>query len=312
MPTLNVGYLEIEGRKLLRSAKAPKTTRTYEGAMKCFEEFRLMHGIDDQFPIASSNISLFIAFLSIRGYAASTVATYISAIGYYHKVNGFIDPTDNFVIREMIEGFRRKGPKCKDIRQPITLPMLRLILASLDSVCSSQFKSLAFKAAFSVASFGFMRVGEIVADSRNLIQNSVLRLHDVSLTADRGMQVTFRHAKNNQCGPPQVIWIPRSADTAICPVRAMQVYLRVRPACGSILMCHFDGSPITRGQFCYVLGRSIQFCGWPVTDFKSHSFRIGAATRAAELGIADEIIMQMGRWKSAAFKSYIRIPVISA
>ena len=116
VPTLNVGCLEIEGRKLLRSAKAPKTTRTYEGAMKCFEEFRLMHGIDDQFPIASSNISLFIAFLSIRGYAASTVATYISAIGYYHKVNGFIDPTDNFVIREMIEGFRRKGPKCKDIR----------------------------------------------------------------------------------------------------------------------------------------------------------------------------------------------------
>ena len=128
--------------------------------MKCFEEFRLMHGIDDQFPIASSNISLFIAFLSIRGYAASTVATYISAIGYYHKVNGFIDPNDNFVIREMIEGFRRKGPKCKDIRQPITLPMLRLILASLDSVCSSQFESLAFKAAFSVAFFGFMCVWE--------------------------------------------------------------------------------------------------------------------------------------------------------
>ena len=37
------------------------------------------------------------------------------------------------------------------------------------------------------------------------------------------------------------------------------------------------------------------------------SFRIGAATYAAEQGISDTKIRHMGRWKSDAFKKYIRI-----
>jgi hypothetical protein len=43
---------------------------------------------------------------------------------------------------------------------------------------------------------------------------------------------------------------------------------------------------------------------------KGHSFRIGAATAAAIQGASDEDIQRMGRWKSQAFKRYIRIPVL--
>ena len=309
MYTTNMGHLEAEQRKLLRCAKAPKTTKTYEGALNCFEKFRVKHGISDQFPITTSNVSLFIAYLSVQGYAASTTATYISAIGYYHKVNGYYDPTENFIIRQMLEGFRRKNPNKADLRQPITLQMLRKIMSSLDMVCFSHFEAVAFKAAFSIAFFGFMRVGELAAESLNNVQDSVLSLEDINLFIDRGIQVTFRHAKNNQRGPPQVIWIPHIPNDPLCPVRAMHDYLMIRPPLARTLVCHFDGSPITRGQFSEVLKRVIQFCGWP-SGFKSHSFRIGAATRAAELGIPDKTIMQMGRWKSDAFKLYIRLPVV--
>ncbi len=90
----------------------------------------------------------------------------VSAIGYSHKICGYEDPTDNFAIRQLLEGFRRLRPKQPDSRLPITLPMLHRILDSLIRICYSQYEVLCFQAAFTLAFFGFMRVGEI---GQNLI-----------------------------------------------------------------------------------------------------------------------------------------------
>ena len=42
------------------------------------------------------------------------------------------------------------------------------------------------------------------------------------------------------------------------------------------------------------------------SEFSGHSFRIRAATAAAQAGIFDSAIQTLGRWSSAAFLSYIR------
>ncbi|MGL5102545.1 MAG: hypothetical protein ACRC6N_08390, partial [Plesiomonas sp.] len=46
--------------------------------------------------------------------------------------------------------------------------------------------------------------------------------------------------------------------------------------------------------------------GIPADNFSSHSFRIGAATTAAQKGLSQHQIQTLGRWSSEAFKSYIR------
>ena len=43
--------------------------------------------------------------------------------------------------------------------------------------------------------------------------------------------------------------------------------------------------------------------------YRTHSFRIGAATAAFEEGCLEVIIMEAGRWKSKSYKSYIRCPL---
>lgn len=59
------------------------------------------------------------------------------------------------------------------------------------------------------------------------------------------------------------------------------------------------------------LQNSLAFCGLDTKRYQSHSFRIGAATAAADLGASDIQIQNMGRWKSTAFKKYIRVPVLT-
>uniref|UniRef100_A0A8W8L937 Tyr recombinase domain-containing protein n=1 Tax=Magallana gigas TaxID=29159 RepID=A0A8W8L937_MAGGI len=71
-------------------------------------------------------------------------------------------------------------------------------------------------------------------------------------------------------------------------------------------LVHFDGKPLTRYQFSAILAKSLQFCEGKIGRFKSHSFRIGAATEAAMRGIPDQVIKQWGRWKSESYASYIR------
>ena len=48
------------------------------------------------------------------------------------------------------------------------------------------------------------------------------------------------------------------------------------------------------------------YATWIPIDTKD-SFRIGAATYAAKQGVPDDKITHWGRWKSDAFKKYIRI-----
>ena len=65
--------------------------------------------------------------------------------------------------------------------------------------------------------------------------------------------------------------------------------------------------PVSRKAFADLLALVFRHFGLPLGKYKSHSFRIGAASMAAEQGLSDAQIRLMGRWKSNAFKKYIRI-----
>ena len=51
--------------------------------------------------MSGSDIVLFVAYLSAKKLVPSTISTYISALGYAHKIESFSDPTKAFVVQKI-------------------------------------------------------------------------------------------------------------------------------------------------------------------------------------------------------------------
>ena len=188
---------------------------------------------------------------------------------------------------------------------PITKELLHKVIAILPSFCSSQYETKLFKAAFSLAYHGLLRVSEFACVQGD--NSHVLSYKDV-IIRENLLQVFVSSSKTDQFGRGTLINIHRQLDIHTCPYFLIQEFAKVRPLLQGVLFCHFDGRPITRTQVVAVLKKALSCIGVNHQGYSSHSFRIGAATSLSMLGFSDNMIMQAGRWKSDAYKSYLRSP----
>ena len=166
--------VESEIHRLLFAAFSPKTYQTGWRVFCAFKRQRL----DSNSPAAVQDIREFVAWLSLRQMAPATIATYVSGVGYYHKIQGWHDPTQDFFEAKLLEGCRRDRVGT-DKRWPMTLPILASILQALPHVCSVEFEVKLFRAVLLSAFFGFMRIGEFAAKSRTCMQENLLLFSDV-------------------------------------------------------------------------------------------------------------------------------------
>ena len=102
--------------------------------------------------------------------------------------------------------------------------------------------------------------------------------------------------------------IAASNDSA-CPVAAMKKLTCIdshRPA-HAPLFCigPYEQRPFTREYVIQRLRELAIGAGLGYGAWNGHSFRRGAATWAAEMGIVDNQIQILGRWRSDAYKTYI-------
>ncbi|XP_069103089.1 integrase/recombinase xerD homolog [Argopecten irradians] len=301
----------VEANRLLQNAMANSTWKTYNSALQCFQTFRSSYNMSSIWPVPSDHLVQFISYMSLQGYSASTISTYMSGISHEHNLRGQQDSTQCFIVNKIMEGAQR-GNKRVDARLPITLPLLRKLVTSLSSVCSSKYEAELFSAAFTLAFFGFLRVGEFSASSSNGNDTRPLGISDVTIvnSPSRHLKVCIRESKTDQRGHSALLNINSYPNSDICPVSLLNKYLLIRPnTVNQQLFIHRNGSSITRYQVAVVLKKSLTFSRIPVSHYKTHSFRIGAATEAATRGISEQKIQAWGRWKSRVYSKYIRIPV---
>lgn len=302
-----MGNIQQRAQQLLGASITDNSKRVYKNALTALTKFQVEHNLTKSWPVSTTQTILFISSCFEKGHAPSTIRTYISGISFHHKILNLPDPTEVFIIRKLLEGCRRLGHK-QDDRAPITGEILTKICAVLPSVCSSQYEAVLFKAAYTIAYFGLLRVSEVVFTTQNYSERP-LQVGDINVEdSGQAINLTIRVSKTNQCGIPTILRIPASQNKTICCIRAMQQYMsRRNPADQGILFCHSNHSPVTRSQFSGVLAKAIARTGLPASKFRSHSFRIGRATSLAMLGVSGENIKKMGRWKSNVFSGYVRV-----
>jgi integrase len=265
-----------------------------------FAQFANAHSLQ-VLPASSRTIVAFAARMFERGYSPATIASHLSAVAYYHKLYSDCDPTDTFIVRKLIQGARKLRP-ASDGRLPITKDILLRLINSLKFVTSSPYDQSMLSAMFCLAFYGFLRIGEITGSSAN-----VLSVSNVSVVTTC-IYIRFDHFKHH-AGQPITIVVNSSSHP--CPVKALNHYLTLRGYQGGPLFAFPGLKHLPRAYFTNMLHCCLTYLGLNPAQYKSHSFRIGAATHAALLGLSDSEIQALGRWKSGAFKKYIRLPCVS-
>jgi integrase len=119
------------------------------------------------------------------------------------------------------------------------------------------------------------------------------------------LTVLLRQSKTDQFGNGVTVHLHR-IDDVLCPVAAVLAYLAIRPPEPGPLFLFRDGSTLSRPRLVSTLREALLAAGINSSLYNGHCFRIGAATTAADAGIGDAVIMQLGRWRSQAYTAYVR------
>ena len=295
---------------------ADSTRRTYRGGVNRYISFCFAYNIANPFPVNESVLCYFVVAMAKDGLAPATIKTYLAAIRNAHIERGFPDLRDTSSLPrlQLIQtGVRRervaRGPPQSE-RLPITPPLLHRIRGVL-LVPPVTFDATMLWAAAVTCFFGFFRAGEITVPTATAFDPAVhLAWGDVSTDASSPpsrIRVFLKRSKTDQFGRGVEVWLGDTGDD-LSPVRAILSYVAHRGTAPGAFFRFMDGSPLTKQRFVDRVRDAIIRTGVAMRGYSGHSFRIGAATAAAEAGLEDSVIQSLGRWSSNAFLRYIRTP----
>lgn len=309
-----ISQLELKAVQLIVHSLAPSSQQVYVRALKAYALFHLSHFHNSQFlPISAHALILFLTDMHNRGFASSTIHTTFGSLSFFNKLLGVHHSDQSFLIKKLLAGLQR-GSQPSFTRLPIHISLLHRMIDHILSTDCLPYSSLLLRSMFLLAFHALLRVGEFTVRNPSLA-HATLQLADISFIHEQHstvLQVTLRHFKGNIDLQPFRLVIPSSSVSAYCPVITLKSYLSIRGNYPGPLFLDDKGCPVSRHAFSTSLRNILTSLGITSSDYKPHSFRIGAATTACSLGIPDNLIQRMGRWKSDAFKRYIRLPQLSS
>ena len=195
-------------------------------------------------------------------------------------------------------------------RLPITITILRQ-LKEVWLSAPGQPDHIMLWAAACVGFFGFLRAGEFTVPTTQAYDPEVhLNLSDLALdnhTAPSMARLCIKQSKMDPFRQGVEVFLGNTGSE-VCPIQALVHYIGVRSPSQGPLFILQSGAPLTRSYLVSQLQAALRQAGIEDSGFNGHSFRIGVATTAAQQGLEDSLIQTLGRWRSDAFKTYIKLP----
>ena len=183
------------------------------------------------------------------------MVTYISAIGFIHRVAEVPDPTKSERVQLILRGYSKLRSTGADIRLLITLPLLERIISALVHTQPTQFQRKLAQAMCSLAFFAALRIGEITSRPGQS-SDKIIQLQQISFLRDcngefAGLKLTLTNYKHSD--PLRSVELFVSREQPVCPISRMLEYLAIRGSSPGPLFCWPDNTPIS--YRCGLVGR---------------------------------------------------------
>ena len=313
-PAAGTTHLHNLANKFLREGLASSTRSTYAAGEKRFYSFctaTKCHPL----PASEATLVLFSTHLAATNTSHSTIKVYLAAVRQLHVLSGlheFFNRQLTPRLQQVLRGIKKCQAEFRPtkLRLPITTQLMQQIQQMLSKEPHS-YTNVMMWAACCIAFFGFMRVSEFTVPNRSSYDKSTdLCLSDIAVDNrenPRLLRVTIKQSKTDPFRKGVSIFLG-ATGRSVCPVHGILPYLVARGDTPGPLFITEDGNGLTRQTFADLLNSILSKLHLDSKNYNTHSFRIGAATSAAQANIPDASIKMMGRWKSDAYQSYIKTP----
>ena len=288
---------------------ANSTRHSYQAGIRRYSAFCASKGWHC-FPATETTLRFFAAYLADQ-VSFKTIKLYLAGIRFAHTENSLPDPFQEApLLHLLLRGIKRTVGLSSRQRLPITMSLLRQIkeeLARASDLLPSD--KLMLWSAFTLAFYGFLRSSEFTAPSVTQF-NPLVHLSNSDVSFNSGGCLTL-HLKSSKTDPycQGCTLLIAPSHRSVCAVRALKKYLSTRSFNSTSPLYIFQsGNYLTRAKVTSILRTIFRRLGMPTEPYSSHSFRIGAATTAAEAGLPPWLIQTLGRWSSNCFTLYIRTP----
>lgn len=286
------------------------TLRVYGGGLLHFHAFcdRLDLSESQRTPCSRDLLASFVTAMA-GSYAASTISNYVAGLQAWHSIHRLPWNVDKCELTLLLRAADRLAPpsSVKPQRLPYMVDHMTALRAELSL---SDPLDAAIWACLTTAFYSCARLGEFTVPSLTTFNPHVhITPNGVREDSDRtGNKVFVFHLPKTKTAPhgQDVSWAPQQGPTD--PLAAMQAHLLINfpPAEAHLFSYCSDQShsPLTKTRFLRRIAVAAQQAGLP--PLHGHSIRIGSTLEYLLRGVSFEAVKLIGRWKSDAFRAYLR------
>ena len=294
--------------KLHVQSHRDSTRLNYYSIWKALNSFYLRLDIRPQ--SWEERLTLYIAYLIDKNRQSSTIRSYISAIKYVLREDGFKIHEDELLIASLTRACKLKNDVVH-ARLPIQKDMLQSLLRKIDVMYltnqNQPYLALLYKTLFSTAYYGLFRVGELATGDHPVLAR------DVHIAQNKAKMLFILHTskthwKNDK---PQMVKITshRAIDKGFCPFALLRQFASQRGPYRDISEPFFifcDRQPVKPDHMRICLRSTIKMIGLNEQLYSVHSLRVRRSSDLFLMGLSVETIKKLGHWKSNTVYRYLR------
>ena len=290
----------------LRKSLSINADRLYNHAWSRFKVFMLNLLGKIYIPAHPKYVAMYVTHLHNQNLKVTSIRSHLSAIAYHHKIRGHRNPTNTFAIKRLLAAYTKYDGPPKQ-RKGIGEQLLQRILKSITKSEKDKYIAILLRAIFTTMYHAALRISEVctMPYSKHALQNrsvSVKKKQNKKI-----LKISFRSSKHSK-GPSKLEIC--TSDKKSCPIKPLENYMKFRGHSSGPFFRHRNKTPITSNFLVTALKTHLLRAHHNPDHYNCHSFRIGKATDMARSGYSTEQIAIAGRWKTNAFKKYIKPDII--